>query len=285
MRFYDDALFTNFAQKLETDIKALNLSATTPDKREQVVALNNFIRNIVVTQESTSNESVDNFEYMFDILEFHAKEQKARGNSNPVLSVEIVDQLLSILHYRFDIYKHTMSFEKRMYHIIGQGTKLEYLLSPEQKHKHYNILADKFINYEDDLLTSLGPFFLLNKIFDNLEIQFCQQEKLAKLIGKIGSRLVETFETHYQNLVVKEQLIFAFRGTHQLDEGESLTDSIIEYRDTLLNYLKLVIGQLREVSADMGGINPKIYECYAKILILDEACQRFTEKHGRIREI
>lgn len=95
---------------------------------------------------------------------------------------------------------------------------------------------------------------------------------------------MEQYEPLYERLRIKECFLIKsyaerFGGTSAgVDETEQIVDSIQAYREAMWSYLDLATGEHRDLLNELtGGINSKVYQTYAKMLQLNEVCERFLK--------
>lgn len=73
----------------------------------------------------------------------------------------------------------------------------------------------------------------------------------------------------------------AFRGVDTTyDESEQVVDRIIQYREGMDMFMTDFVGKQKELIHDMGGLNPRIYDVHAKMIILNEVCEKFLRGEG-----
>lgn len=90
-----------------------------------------------------SNDTIDRFYNVIEVLEFHAKEQKTRKNAGIVgseIKQENVEKLVAMVLQRIKMNKNKTLLEPLSLMQHRFSLKLEHLLNPKQKHTYYNTL-------------------------------------------------------------------------------------------------------------------------------------------------
>lgn len=117
------------------------------------------------------------------------------------------------------------------------------------------------------------------RLRNEIETAFVDPKLLAKTYTKAAQILMDNYEKYYQDLVIKETMILSTRGGEFIyDESEILVDHVIMFRDSLKMLIEDFIIGNSELVHDLGGVKQAtIYDVAAKMLVLNDACEKFIQ--------
>ena len=121
---------------------------------------------------------------------------------------------------------------------------------------------------------------LIDHLSENVEIEYCKPDLVAKVLKHTIDKLVNLYESEYRNLFAKEILYKSLHGK-RLDEGEIIVDKILAYREALFKTLEFIYSTRSNSGVaihelfDESVISGKLHDIYLKVVTLNKVLNRF----------